>query len=103
MFCHAKIAKKNLADHMKTNPLTNKALSSRAELMKWGIDLHNSVNQHIGKPVLSYDSAMKNLVETFTAESESVNTSNYTSYGLYILIIIIVILLMWALLRFVKR
>ena len=47
----------NLSSHLKKYPLTDQILSSRANVIKWGIDLHNVVNYYTGKPMLTYKEA----------------------------------------------
>lgn len=51
----------NFSSHMKNNRLTDSVLSSKQSFVKWGIDLHNTVNYHTGKEVLSYRDAMIEL------------------------------------------
>jgi hypothetical protein len=51
------------ANHYKENlqkfPLTDDILDSRDKLIKWGIDIHNSVNELNNKPILKYIDAIK--------------------------------------------
>ena len=49
----------NLDKHMASLPLTDNNLSCRANLIKWGIDLHNIVNKDTGKPQVSYNDALE--------------------------------------------
>ena len=50
------------ADHYKDTisqfPVTNH-LQDRESLLRWSFDIHNTVNQRLGKPVLSYENALK--------------------------------------------
>lgn len=50
---------KNLKKHMKKIPLTKDILKSRERLIEWLIDIHNEVNKSIGKPLISYDTALR--------------------------------------------
>jgi hypothetical protein len=51
----------NLSHHLKKYPLNDNALSSRNNLVKWGIDLHNIVNYYTGKPMLTYSEALDDI------------------------------------------
>ena len=55
------------ANHYKENlqkrPLTNDILNSRHKLIKWGIDIHNDVNEMNNKPIINYVDAIK-LIDT---------------------------------------
>ena len=42
-------------------PLTDDVLSSRENLVKWGIDIHNIVNASKNKPIMSYSDALKSI------------------------------------------
>jgi len=46
-------------ENLKKNPISNNDLKSKSNLVKWTINLHNIVNEQLGKPYLSYDDAMK--------------------------------------------
>lgn len=54
---------KNLQKHMKKIPLSKDILESREKLVMWLIDIHNEVNKSLGKPVLSYNEAIRHLEE----------------------------------------
>lgn len=45
--------RKHYQQHLHTNPITP-ALDTRADLVKWVIDLHNLVNISIARPVYTY-------------------------------------------------
>lgn len=79
----------NLSHHLKKFPLTDQVLSSRNNLVKWGIDLHNVVNYYIGKPMLTYQQAL-NEINKKIKSSKSPN--NNTFYYLLIIITLIVII-----------
>jgi len=76
--------------HFKQNlekyPLTDYVLSSRTTLVKWLIDVHNSVNQMTGKPVLSYEQSLREIMGMYN------DTSDVSMY-LFIVVFIILILL----------
>lgn len=47
-------------ENLKKHPI-NKALTSREDLIRWVIDVHNEVNKSNGKRVLSYEEARKRI------------------------------------------
>ncbi|AYV81653.1 MAG: putative FAD-linked sulfhydryl oxidase [Harvfovirus sp.] len=49
----------NLRHHLRTYQLTYHILSSRKRLCFWCVDLHNLVNQSLGKRELSYEEALQ--------------------------------------------
>lgn len=55
----------NFKSHLKTNPLTDKILSSRNSLIKWMIDIHNSVNKSNFKETLSYENSLKYILNLY--------------------------------------
>ncbi len=83
--------KQNLKNHLKKYPLTDAALSSKSNLVKWGIDLHNIVNYYTGKPMLSYTESLNELNKL--ANPVNNNKPDYVPYlivGVVILIIFFV-------------
>lgn len=76
--------KVNFKKHIKDKPLTDEILSSKNNLVKWLIDIHNSVNKNNNKQVLSYEQALK--------ETLSLYEEGFTNWFIvYICIIIIII------------
>jgi hypothetical protein len=57
--CH--ICSNHFKDNLVEMPLDDKALSSKTNLVKWGIDIHNVVNKMKSKPELSYDVALSKI------------------------------------------
>lgn len=51
----------NLRKHMSSIPLTEKALSSQKNLMKWLVNIHNKVNDETGKPRMSHSDAIEEM------------------------------------------
>jgi hypothetical protein len=49
--------------HLEITPLDDEALSSRDELMKWAISMHNHVNARNGKKIYSIRDAIKAILE----------------------------------------
>ena len=99
------VCSKNYKDHLVKLPLTDDILNDRDKLIKWMIDIHNIVNKETGKPAMSYDDALENIMNTFkhtTKHSDNKilieqNTNIIDkNYLLYILILILLILVIIA-------
>jgi len=56
-----KICANHYAENLKKLPLSDDVLSSRIGLVKWAIDMHNIVNESKGKPIMSYEDAVKTI------------------------------------------
>ena len=56
-----KICANHYANNLISMPLTDDVLSSRENLVKWGIDIHNIVNASKNKPIMSYSDALKSI------------------------------------------
>lgn len=78
----------NLSHHLKKYPLTDQVLSSRSNLVKWAIDLHNVVNYYTGKPMLNYIEAMNEINKLVHPEKKFFSKPLY----LFLLLIAIIIL-----------
>lgn len=76
----------NLSNHLKKYPLTEKTLSNRTELVKWGIDLHNIVNYYTGKRMLTYDEAMNEI-------NKKINSKKSNNWFYYFLLLVAVIII----------
>lgn len=81
----------NMTDHLEKYPLTDVVLENRTNLTRWGIDLHNVVNFYTGKPMLSYEEAMKEI------NNLAQPRSSFANYMYIILVIILVILIFYLL------
>jgi len=60
--------KKNLNDY----PIDN-SLDNRESLSKWLIDIHNSVNQELNKPILDYNTA----IDLYPIKQSNLNNKYY--------------------------
>ena len=76
------ICKKHYSNNLLNYNLIG-ALKSRKLLIKWLIDIHNDINSELGKPILSYDNALRKL--------DKVDSNN----NFYYIIIIITILILF--------
>ena len=81
--CHK--CKINFSKHLVTHPLNNDVLSSKTKLVKWLIDIHNEVNIMTGKPIMSYETALKTILEKYE--------DNGYGYNVWLLIIIVIVFL----------
>lgn len=88
----------NMTSHLKKYPLTDEVLSSRDNLVKWGIDLHNIVNHYTGKKMLTYQEALAQI-------NKSANPNK--QYGIsncqYYLILFVVLLIVCGLIYFIFK
>ena len=82
----------NMKQHLKKNPLTLDALSNRQKLIQWGIDLHNIVNHHTGKRMLTYNEAI-NEINKWTLDKSTLPQPKKTTNIFYYLIVIIAIVI----------
>lgn len=82
-------------DHLVQYPITEQVLSSRNDLVKWGIDLHNAVNINTGKPTLSYPIALEHLALLASPQAKGSSTDY-----LYIALIAIALLILCFLIYF---
>lgn len=55
----------NYLRHLDDYPLTDKILSSRQNLIKWLIDIHNIVNLETGKKEMNYNDVMKQYIKLY--------------------------------------
>lgn len=69
--------KKHFEDVLINNPV------SMTNLFEWSVDVHNMVNERIGKSLMTYEQAY----EKWTSDG----SSNWTQMGLFILIVVLVI------------
>lgn len=61
-----KLCRKNFHHYIQKNPVV---VDTRAKLRDWVIDLHNSVNQRLGKPVLTHSQALKEIASVCKLQS----------------------------------
>jgi len=87
----------NLYKNLKKLPLSESVMSSRLNLVKWGIDLHNMVNYHTGKPILSYPDAIAAINKLAKPEETQSNIA------LYIFCVIVALIGLFFLYKFVKK
>ena len=77
------VCKVNYDKHFKENNIAN-CVSSRNELIKWLIDIHNQVNMDNGKPMVSYKSVLNSVPPCYS----SIHKNLSYVFGLIIFLII---------------
>ena len=87
----------NYEKNLSLLPLTNDILNDRDKLIKWTIDIHNIVNEELGKPKISYEEAIKNLQNTSYNNINSNNSKNNSNnkeiiYSMVIILLFLVII-----------
>lgn len=78
--------------NLKNYPLTDEVLSSKNNLVKWLIDVHNEVNKRTGKPELTLEEASEIYLSTKNDENQ-VFISNKTMIILFMIFIIILLII----------
>ena len=65
------------SENYEKNPLTDEILDDREKVIKWGIDLHNTVNKMKDKEVIPYEKAreMLGLYESCNHLAKSIDKS----------------------------
>lgn len=77
----------NFENHLKKFPLTDKVLCSKEDLVKWLINIHNSVNEQTGKKIMRYNEVLQFYSNLY-----------HKDYNIYIYIIIFLIFIIICLL-----
>uniref|UniRef100_A0A6C0CC12 thiol oxidase n=1 Tax=viral metagenome TaxID=1070528 RepID=A0A6C0CC12_9ZZZZ len=87
----------NLYKNLKKLPLSESVMSTRLNLVKWGIDLHNMVNVHTNKPILSYSEAITAINKLAKPEEPKSNIP------LYVFCVIVALIGLFFLYKFLKK
>ena len=91
--------RKHYSDNLDILPLTDDNLSSRDNLVKWVIDLHNIVNKMKNKPIISYDQAIELITNNFEENNDynihdnNIQDNNITQEGYNDIIKLVIILI----------
>lgn len=89
--------KDNYKKHLSKLPLNETVLSSRDNLVKWLIDVHNEVNIATNKSILNYDQAIENFIA-----SQNKNDNTMVMISIITIIVIILIILPYVFIQFSK-
>ncbi len=77
------------AENLQKLPLSDEVLSSKENLIKWGIDIHNIVNESKNKPIVKYIEARRIIdtnvqckakVKEVVKDYDNTNTQTNSSY-----------------------
>lgn len=79
------LCKKHYAQHLQEYPLTDDILSSKHNLTKWLVNIHNNVNKQNGKKEMSYEQFLNKYYKLY-------NPINY-NFIIYFCIFILIILI----------
>jgi hypothetical protein len=82
--------KKNLHNNYQKYPLTDEVLSSKSNLVRWLIDIHNEINVEKGKKKMSYEEVLAYYDNLYHSKG---NTKLMLVVALIILVIFIGVLL----------
>ena len=93
--------KYNFGTHIKEIPLTHDILSSKKKLIKWLIDIHNSVNKMNNKPILTYEEVFEKMTNGFKINKNQVGEE--LKIKLFLVIFIILIFLFIFLYLYIKK
>jgi hypothetical protein len=83
-----KVCSQHYSEHLHKNP---PKLSSKKELIKWTIDLHNSVNQTLDKKIYTYKEAVELISNSFKKETSPEKKSFFKWYFIGIIFIILIV------------
>jgi len=85
--------KDNFVDHIKKRPLTDKILCSKRDFIKWLIDVHNDVNKMNGKPSISYNDAIYDIL--YKNDNQNLLICILIAIIIFLLMILFGILIFW--------
>lgn len=78
------------SQYLQTNPLTETILSSRYNLIKWLVDLHNSVNKRTGKK----EYTIEQVISMYNENTNQSSLLDQYKNEIYLLVLIIIIALL---------
>ena len=94
-----KICEKHFKEHIKLYPLTDEILSNKLLFIKWGIDMHNLVNQSNNKKMFSFNEGYKHILND---NKEKCSIEHFGNNKVYFLILFPIILLICILMIYIK-
>uniref|UniRef100_A0A6C0DA81 thiol oxidase n=1 Tax=viral metagenome TaxID=1070528 RepID=A0A6C0DA81_9ZZZZ len=69
----------NYKKHLLIYPITDEVLSSKSNLLKWSIDMHNEVNKENNKKVYTYNEAVALISNNYNEEQKKVEPKSDNS------------------------
>ena len=99
------ICRNNFIKNLENHPIDDNVLSSRENLLKWTIDLHNIVNGELGYPILSYPDAIDQLHSNDTKDNQLISNdpTKSNNYIFIFLLLFTFILLIIYYKKYLKR
>lgn len=88
--------RKNFKKHLKELPLTDDALSSRENLLRWLIDQKNLVNRERNLPPLSHDHAIieiEKMISDDPTNTQQIIVKRDNSYLPYCIIVVLIVII----------
>lgn len=76
--------KNNYKKHLFKHPLTNKVLSSRENLSRWLVDIHNEVNFMTNKKIYPYEKVVIKYTQS---------TNNKNSYKILLILSVVILII----------
>ena len=89
----------HMKSHLRKMPLSDDVLSSRKNLIRWGIDFHNIVNYYTGKKMLSYSDALNEISNNTRKKSSIISHLAIP----FIIVVIFVLLLSINRISYIKK
>lgn len=86
------ICKNHYKNNLQRFPLSNNVLSNKNNLIKWLIDIHNSVNQLNNKRIYSYDEVIKIYNNKYFEKS-------YINYIIYFVLFLLFLFIVYLYLK----
>lgn len=86
------------SEYISKNP---PKLSSKKDLIKWTIDLHNNVNQRLGKKIYTYNEAVNLIANSFTKEEKE--TKSFFKWYFVAILGILLLVAYYIYLRSLKK
>ena len=69
----------HFAENLETLPLDDNVLSSRENLVRWGIDIHNVVNKKNGKKEYTYEEGIKEILKPMCSKDKTKQSDTFNN------------------------
>ena len=88
-----KICSLHYEKNLEKLPLTDEILNNKESFIKWVIDLHNDVNQMLGKKIINYDDAINILSNNNIKDDNNIKDNNNTIFFIILFILFLIIII----------
>jgi hypothetical protein len=92
------VCRANFERHYRAMPLTQEILDNRNSLVRWGIDMHNMVNQELGKRMLGHQEAEQAFEKWLRKKAH--RRRKWTFLWIIIIMVILIFLTVWLFQKF---